>query len=327
MKRTFPHKRLCLKGAVLLGAMLFSLAGCAPTPKITSIPDAPASEPEPYAAQSEPEVGETDGTVLPYTVGEDLNITVQDQYGRWDLHRIGETDGKLTLYAKVTNLTEYFFYPVDLVAPLACESESARALMQYCQVEADGSLTVLSDDGENGWKLDGGQSAELAFRLDDSLKPAYIILPFDGKTIVLQDAAAGDAVGIPAPGNTYSYQPGQAMDLVLKNHAEAWEIHKVDQVDGRMVVYFTLTNPTRQSLPDIDVGNAYACQDADNTAYMELQTVAADGTLQELPADWQLAPGESAEMACVQRDTDVQASYLELWFYKSKVTLRPVGAD
>ena len=130
--------------------------------------------------------------------------------------------------------------------------------------------------------------------------------------------------------NVYTYELGQELNIVIQDSTQKWTIHKIDQKNDRLELFFTLENvDSMDSLIDLDINYAVAFSDEGYRSYMLPFVVEDDGSFQstDQPSEemnWNLSPHESVEMVCVQNeewvDADyqsvdgIEADYIELWF-------------
>lgn len=130
--------------------------------------------------------------------------------------------------------------------------------------------------------------------------------------------------------NVYTYELGKELNIVIQDSTQKWTIHKIDQKNDRLELFFTLENvDSVDSLIDLDINYAVAFSDEGYRSYMLPFVVEDDGNFQstDQPSEemnWDLSPHESVEMVCLQNeewvDADyqsvegIEADYIELWF-------------
>ena len=69
--------------------------------------------------------------------------------------------------------------------------------------------------------------------------------------------------------NVYTYELGKELNIVIQDSTQKWTIHKIDQKNDRLELFFTLENvDSVDSLIDLDINYAVAFSDEGYRSYM-----------------------------------------------------------
>ena len=68
--------------------------------------------------------------------------------------------------------------------------------------------------------------------------------------------------------NVYTYELGKELNIVIQDSTQKWTIHKIDQKNDRLKLFFTLENvDSVDSLIDLDINYAVAFSDEGYRSY------------------------------------------------------------